>query len=187
MVTWRVGKLNMPIILGVDPGSCSTGYGIVRCENQQLTYLASGCIQLRREVFAERLKHIFNDLQSLLVEYKPTEMAIEQVFFHINASAALKLGQARGAAIAAAAVAQLNVSEYSARQVKKAVVGYGAASKQQVQEMIRLRLHLTRTPQSDAADALALAVCHAQSRSLQMALTVHAARSKLLFRRGRLR
>ena len=112
-------------------------------------------------------------------QYQPSEVAIEQVFFHINPNAALKLGQARGAALVAVACAKLLVSEYSARQVKKSVVGYGAANKQQVQHMVRVLLNLSSTPTADAADALAIAVCHAQVRQ--------SGGIRLGFRRGRRR
>lgn len=176
----------MAIILGIDPGSCITGYGVIQSAESKLTYLASGCIKLANNPFSERLKKIFDGLQIILNEYKPTDVAIEQVFFHINPNAALKLGQARGAAIVAAAVSELSVSEYSARQVKQSVVGYGAANKQQVQHMVRLLLNLSDSPQADAADALAVAVCHAQSKPLQTALAQEMGLQKR-FRRGRLR
>lgn len=152
------------IILGIDPGSCITGYGIIQIEGSQLSYLDSGCIKMAKLVFSERLEKIFSGLQSVVQQYAPSEAAIEQVFMHINANAALKLGQARGAALVAVAAAKLMVSEYSARQVKQSVVGYGAANKQQVQHMVRLLLNLDRSPQADAADALAIAICHAQAR-----------------------
>lgn len=152
------------IILGIDPGSCITGYGVIQLQDSQLTYLDSGCIKPTHTVFSERLEKIFNGLQSVVAKYNPHEVAVEQVFMHINPNAALKLGQARGAALTAAAVAKLWVSEYSARQVKQSVVGYGAANKQQVQHMVRLLLNLDRSPQTDAADALAIAICHAQVR-----------------------
>lgn len=169
------------IILGIDPGSCITGYGIIRLSGSQLDYLDSGCIKLANIAFSERLERIFTGLQSVVAEYKPQEVAVEQVFMHINPNAALKLGQARGAALTAAAVAKLMVCEYSARQVKQSVVGYGAANKQQVQHMVRLLLNLDRSPQADAADALAIAICHAQVRqSLGRGL-------KQGFRRGRRR
>ena len=155
---------NDVIILGIDPGSCITGYGIIQLLGSQLIYLDSGCIKLTNVAFFERLEKIFTNLQNIVAEHKPHEVAVEQVFTHINPSAALKLGQARGAAITAATVAKLMVSEYSARQVKQSVVGYGAANKQQVQHMVRLLLNLDRSPQVDAADALAIAICHAQVR-----------------------
>lgn len=152
------------IILGIDPGSCITGYGIIQIQGSQLSYLDSGCIKVAKVDFSERLEKIFSGLQSVVQQYAPNEAAIEQVFMHINANAALKLGQARGAALVAVATAKLMVNEYSARQVKQSVVGYGAANKQQVQHMVRLLLHLDRSPQADAADALAIAICHAQAR-----------------------
>ncbi len=176
----------MSIILGIDPGSRFTGYGIIRSEKSQLNYLDSGCIKLGNSSFSERLEKIFNELQTLVHHYKPTEAAIEQVFFHVNPNSALKLGQARGAAIVAAAVAKLIVSEYSARQIKQSVVGYGAASKQQVQQMVRVLLNLTSTLQADAADALAVAICHAQSMPLQKSLIAQMG-LRQRFRRGRLR
>jgi crossover junction endodeoxyribonuclease RuvC len=150
------------IILGIDPGSCITGYGVIQIESSQLIYLDSGCIKVANSPFAERLEKIFIGIQDVLKQYEPHEAAIEQVFFHINPNAALKLGQARGAALVAVACAKLLVSEYSARQVKQSVVGYGAANKQQVQHMVRVLLNLNHTPTADAADALAIAVCHAQ-------------------------
>lgn len=173
--------VNDVIILGIDPGSRITGYGIIQLHDSQLNYLDSGCIKLANTFFPERLEKIFTGLQSIVAEYKPHEVAIEQVFMHINPNAALKLGQARGAALTAATVAKLPVSEYSARQVKQSVVGYGAANKQQVQHMVRLLLNLNRSPQADAADALAIAVCHAQVRQSGGTGLKHG------FRRGRRR
>lgn len=152
------------IILGIDPGSCITGYGVIQIENNHLSYLDSGCIKVAQSAFSERLKKIFTGLQNVVTQFAPHEAAIEQVFMHINPNAALKLGQARGAALVAAALAKLIISEYSARQVKQSVVGYGAATKQQVQHMVRVLLNLSSTPQADAADALAIAICHAQAR-----------------------
>lgn len=154
------------IILGIDPGSCVTGYGIIQTAGSQLAYLDSGCINVAKLSFSERLEKIFTGLQSVVQHYAPNEAAVEQVFMHINPNAALKLGQARGAALVAAALAKLIISEYSARQVKQSVVGYGAANKQQVQHMVRLLLNLDKSPPVDAADALAIAICHAQARQL---------------------
>jgi crossover junction endodeoxyribonuclease RuvC len=176
----------MTIILGIDPGSRITGYGVIQSEKSQLTYIESGCIKVATCSFPERLKKIFDNLRIILSEYKPDEAAIEQVFFHINPNAALKLGQARGAAIVAAAVSDISVSEYSARQVKQSVVGYGAANKQQVQHMVRMLLNLSDSPQADAADALAIAVCHAQSKTLPTSLAPKVGLQRR-FRRGRLR
>ncbi|MDC0661987.1 crossover junction endodeoxyribonuclease RuvC [Marinobacter sp. SS21] len=151
----------MAIILGVDPGSRITGYGIVRTEGRRLEYLDSGCIRLGDKPLAERLQVIFHSLATLIGEYRPAEFAIEQVFMARNPDSALKLGQARGAAIVSAANSGLPVYEYSARQVKQAVVGNGGADKSQVQHMVQALLGLSRKPQADAADALAIALCHA--------------------------
>ncbi|PAU87839.1 crossover junction endodeoxyribonuclease RuvC [Pseudomonas sp. WN033] len=156
----------MPLILGIDPGSRITGFGIVREQAGQCEYVTSGCIRLGDGPFPERLKLIFEHLSSLIGEYQPTILSIEQVFMARNADSALKLGQARGAAIVAAVHAGLEVREYTARQVKQAVVGTGAADKSQVQHMVTQLLGLSGTPQADAADALAIALCHAHSRAL---------------------
>jgi len=155
------------IILGVDPGSRITGYGIIRAEGRLLEYIDSGCIRVGEKPVAERLQVIFQSLATLIGEYRPQEFAIEQVFMARNPDSALKLGQARGAAIVSAASSGLAVHEYSARQVKQAVVGTGGADKSQVQHMVQALLSLSRTPQADAADALAVALCHAHmSQSL---------------------
>lgn len=151
----------MAIILGVDPGSRITGYGLVRVEGRRLEYLDSGCIRLGEKPLAERLQVIFHSLATLIDQYRPDEFAIEQVFMARNPDSALKLGQARGAAIVSAANSGLPVHEYSARQVKQAVVGKGGADKSQVQHMVQALLGLSRKPQADAADALAIALCHA--------------------------
>lgn len=151
----------MAIILGVDPGSRITGYGLIRTQGHQLEYLDSGCIRLGEKPLPERLQVIFHSLATLIGEYRPDEFAIEQVFMARNPDSALKLGQARGAAIVSAANSGLPVFEYSARQVKQAVVGRGSAEKTQVQHMVQAILGLSRKPQADAADALAIALCHA--------------------------
>ncbi|WP_166265965.1 crossover junction endodeoxyribonuclease RuvC [Marinobacter caseinilyticus] len=151
----------MAIILGVDPGSRITGYGLIRCEGRRTEYLDSGCIRVGEKPMAQRLQTIFHSLATLIGEYRPDEFAIEQVFMARNPDSALKLGQARGAAIVSAANSGLAVFEYSARQVKQAVVGNGGADKAQVQHMVQTLLSLSRKPQADAADALAIALCHA--------------------------
>lgn len=151
----------MTVIIGIDPGSRITGYGVIRVEGNQSFYLASGCIQLSSEQPAERLQKIFSGLQEIIHLFQPHEAAIEQVFMHENPGSALKLGQARGAAIVAFTIP---VAEYSARQVKQSVVGYGAAKKEQVQHMVGRLLNLTERLQADAADALAIALCHAHTR-----------------------
>ena len=152
------------IILGIDPGSIRTGYGIISVEQKQQRYLASGCIKTKGETASAKLKQIFEGIQQIVAEYQPAEAAIEEVFMQANPKSALTLGQARGVAMVAAALAGLPVAEYSPRQIKQAAVGYGAAQKEQVQHMVRCLLNLSQTPQSDAADALAVALCHANMR-----------------------
>jgi crossover junction endodeoxyribonuclease RuvC len=154
----------LTIILGIDPGSNITGYGVVETTGNRQRYVTSGCIRVETKIIGERLAQIFEGLREIVAQYQPQEVAIEQVFMHQNPGSALKLGQARGVAIVAASVGGLSVSEYSARQVKKAVVGYGAAEKDQVQHMVKTLLNLNAKPQADAADALAVALCHAFSR-----------------------
>lgn len=149
------------VILGIDPGSRTTGYGIIKVVGTKHIYVTSGCIRMKQEDLAERLQDIYRGVSEIIATYQPHEAAIEQVFMH-HADAALKLGQARGAAIVA--IADRPLGEYSARQVKQSVVGYGAAKKEQVQQMIQTLLNLTGKPQADAADALAVAICHANSR-----------------------
>lgn len=151
------------IILGIDPGSRFTGFGIIAIEGKNARYVTSGIVKADQENLPQRLRTIFIGLQSVMQEYKPTELAIEQVFVHANASSAIKLGQARGVAIAATFAHDLQVYEYSARQIKQAVVGYGNAAKEQIQAMIQRLLNLSSAPQADAADALACALCHFHS------------------------
>ena len=160
----------MITILGVDPGSRITGYGFIQVHGQQLQHVHSGSIRTPEGDFSERLHVIFTELTGLIQQFLPHEFAIEQVFMHRNPNSAIKLGQARGAALVAAAQHQLPVSEYAPRQIKQAVVGYGGAEKNQVQHMIRLLLKLNATPQADAADALAIAICHANLRQSRQAL-----------------
>lgn len=155
----------MTIIVGIDPGSRVTGYGVIKVDGNHHRYLNCGCLQLTKLTLSERLGKIFTGLSDIFKEFNPKEVAIEQVFMNTNASSALKLGQARGAAISATAVAKLPLAEYSARQVKQAVVGYGAADKNQVQQMVKTLLNLSGKPSADAADALAVALCHAHTRN----------------------
>ncbi|KFZ31416.1 crossover junction endodeoxyribonuclease RuvC [Pseudidiomarina salinarum] len=160
----------MAIILGVDPGSRLTGYGIIRQQGNQLIYLGSGCINAQGTAkaplsLADKLRVIHDGISELITQFQPDEFAIEQVFMARNPDSALKLGQARGAAIVAAARAGLPVAEYAARLVKQAVVGTGGADKVQVQHMVMSMLKLQHRPQADAADALAVALCHAHTRT----------------------
>lgn len=155
----------MTIILGIDPGSRITGYGLIKENQQQLQYIDSGCIRTSEGELSQRLLQIFNGICQLMEEYSPDEVAIEQVFMHQNPSSALKLGHARGVAMVACASHRLKVSEYSAREVKQSLSGYGAAEKSQVKHMVVNLLMLTSSPQSDAADALAIAICHSHRRN----------------------
>jgi crossover junction endodeoxyribonuclease RuvC len=150
-------------ILGLDPGLRVTGYGVIECRGSRLAYVASGCIRTGDGALPTRLGVIARDLGHLIAEIAPTEVAVEQVFVNVNPRSTLLLGQARGAAIAAAVLAGLPVSEYTAGQVKQAVVGGGRAAKTQVQAMVMRLLELPGAPQADAADALAAAICHAHA------------------------
>lgn len=172
----------MPLILGIDPGSHKTGFGVIDARAGSLVYVASGVIRLTAsDPLPLRLKEIFLSVSEIVEEYQPQEMAIEQVFLAKNPNSALKLGQARGAAIVATGCFNVPVFEYEARKVKQAVVGVGSADKLQVQHMVKTLLKLNACPQEDAADALAVAICHAHNLKMQ----IHASQS-LRFRRGRL-
>ncbi len=151
----------MARILGIDPGSRVTGYGIIEASSGRQRYIASGCIRIEAEYFPDRLQQIFNGLRQIMEQYQPDQMAIEQVFMHKNADSALKLGQARGAAICAVQVSGVPVFEYAARQIKQALVGKGNADKLQVQHMVKLLLNLQGDMQIDASDALGIGLCHA--------------------------
>ena len=150
----------MAIILGIDPGSRVTGYGVIRQVGRQLSYLGSGCIRTKVDDLPSRLKLIYAGVTEIITQFQPDYFAIEQVFMAKNADSALKLGQARGVAIVAAVNQELPVFEYAARQVKQTVVGIGSAEKSQVQHMVRTLLKLPANPQADAADALAIAMIH---------------------------
>jgi crossover junction endodeoxyribonuclease RuvC len=156
----------MTIILGIDPGSRITGYGLIKETNRKIEYIDSGCIRtsLNGEL-SEKLLQIYDGICQLMDHYSPAEVAIEQVFMHQNPSSALKLGHARGVAMVAAASHRVKVSEYSPREIKQTVVGYGAAEKDQVSHMVVQLLALNSAPQSDAADALAIAICHSHMRN----------------------
>ena len=176
-------RRRLAIILGIDPGSRLTGYGLVEFQGAKYSYIASGCIRLGEKPLAERLKMIFLGVSQIIEQYQPDTFAIEQVFMAHNPDSALKLGQARGAAIVAATMSDLMVSEYSARQVKQAVVGNGGADKKQVQHMVKTLLALPSMPQADAADALAIAMCHGHSEQNLIKLAGKAKKTV----RGRLR
>jgi len=151
-------------ILGIDPGSRLTGFGIIEAEAGRLRCLSTGCIRTQNEGLPTRLKAIFEGVQQLVGDFQPAEVAIENIFVHRNVDSALKLGQARGAALSAVSVQDIPVYEYTPSQIKKAIVGKGNASKQQVQHMVKALLTLAQAPQEDAADALAAALCHEHLR-----------------------
>ncbi|MFA5516177.1 MAG: crossover junction endodeoxyribonuclease RuvC [Desulfuromonadales bacterium] len=154
-------------ILGIDPGTGTTGYGIVEKQGNRLVHIENGAIRTHSgEDLALRLKTIHDALTGVIVRYAPQAVAVEQIFVAKNALSALKLGHARGAALLSGVNARLPVFEYSALQVKSAVVGYGRAEKSQVQQMVRMLLNLPEIAQEDASDALAVAICHAHSHSL---------------------
>lgn len=173
----------MAIILGIDPGSRVTGFGIIEQKANKTHYLGSGCIRVQGEGLAERLEQIFAGVTQVIEQYQPAQFAIEQVFMAKNPDSALKLGQARGAAIVAATQKGLPVAEYSARQIKQSVVGKGSAEKAQVQHMVMHLLNLNKKPQSDAADALAVALCHLHTQQNLIKLAGQATKTV----RGRLR
>jgi crossover junction endodeoxyribonuclease RuvC len=158
-------------ILGIDPGSRVTGYGMIETLGNRLRHIDNGIIATDTATpLAARLKTIYDGVGRVIAELKPDTVAVEQIFLAKNPQAALVLGHARGAAILAAVNAGLAVHEYSALQVKSAVVGYGRAGKPQVQQMVKTLLNLPEIAQEDAADALGVAICHAHSRTLNQAL-----------------
>lgn len=173
----------MAIILGIDPGSRVTGYGLIKQVGAKFSYLASGCIRVQGNELALRLQQIYQGVSEIILQYQPTDFAIEQVFMAKNPDSALKLGQARGAAIVAATNQSLPVSEYSARQIKQSVVGKGNADKTQVQHMVTHLLKLSASPQADAADALAVSLCHGHTQQSLLRMAGQASKTV----RGRLR
>lgn len=168
----------MTIILGIDPGSRVTGYGLIKENQRQLHYLDSGCIRTSEGTLSQRLLQIFNGVCELMETFSPDEVAIEEIFMHQNPSSALKLGHARGVALVACASHRINISEYSAREVKQSVVGYGAAQKSQVKHMVVSLLMLNSAPQNDAADALAIAICHSHTRQNKFPATGRGRRAR---------
>jgi crossover junction endodeoxyribonuclease RuvC len=163
-------------ILGIDPGSRLTGFGVLDCQLDSATYVASGAVKSVDGEFKDRLKLIFNSISEIVAEYRPDVVAIESVFVAKNAGSALKLGHARSAAICATFEFDLDVFEYAPREIKQAVVGTGSATKEQVQHMVRSMLELDGDPSSDSADALAAALCHANQRRLHATLRAHKVR-----------
>ncbi|MBW6512583.1 MAG: crossover junction endodeoxyribonuclease RuvC [Desulfuromonadaceae bacterium] len=158
-------------ILGIDPGSRITGYGVIEKTGNRLVHIDNGPLVTKSTApFADRLKQIYDGLGEIICRYAPEVVAVEQIFVARNVNSALKLGHARGAALLAGVNANLPIFEYTALQVKSAVVGYGRADKQQVQQMVRVLLSLPEIAQEDSADALAVAICHAHSGGLNQRL-----------------
>ncbi len=162
----RMSPLGRARILGLDPGSLRTGFGVIDCSGGSLTIVAQGCIATAGGPLADRLRIIHARVAELIALHRPEEVAVERVFLSKNADSALKLGQARGAALAAVP-ATLGVHEYAPRAVKLAVVGVGAAEKTQVAHMVKQLLRLDLRLGADAADALAIAICHANNRTFE--------------------
>lgn len=152
-------------ILGIDPGSRITGYGVIESDGKKSIHIASGCIRLGSGALPERMGEIYRVLTRVILDYGPSEMAVEEVFVSKNPSSALKLGHARGAAVCAGVMSGLEIAEYTPRRIKQAVVGTGAADKEQVQHMIKLILQLKEKLNPDQADALAVAITHAHSNN----------------------
>ena len=173
----------MAITLGIDPGSRVTGFGVIEIGNGRASYLASGCIRTTLTAsVGVRLKEIHEGLTQLIDEHRPNQVAIEKIFMARSADSALKLGQARGVALLAAASAGLPIAEYEAKKIKQAIVGSGAATKAQIQHMVEVLLSLQGRPQQDAADALAIALCHVHTSGQLLKIGAPGAE----FRRGRL-
>ena len=161
--------MNPPIrILGIDPGLRKTGWGVVVSEGSKLGFVACGCVESDAALpLSERLRQLHDGLTRIVASYAPDEVAVEETFINRDPQSALKLGQARGVALVVPALAGLSVAEYAANLVKKTVVGVGHADKKQVQMMIRVLLPKAETKSADAADALAVAICHAQHRGMR--------------------
>jgi crossover junction endodeoxyribonuclease RuvC len=151
-------------VLGLDPGSIRMGFGVVDCKSRGEVHVASGCIRVAGADLAARLRYVHEQVLAIVERYRPEEIAIERVFMHRNADSALKLGQARGAALSAAVAQGAAVFEYAPRAIKLAVVGTGAADKAQVSHMVQVLLGITEPATADESDALAIALCHAQTR-----------------------
>ena len=157
-------------ILGIDPGSRLTGFGVLDFQGDSPTYVTSGTVKSTSGGFADRLRQIFDTIGEIVAEYNPDVVAIESVFMHKNAGSALKLGHARAAALCATFGHEVEVYEYAPREIKQAVVGTGSATKEQVQHMVVSILNLDGTPAPDAADALAAALCHGNQHRLHSQL-----------------
>jgi crossover junction endodeoxyribonuclease RuvC len=158
-------------VLGVDPGSRATGYGVIQMEGNRLRHVAHGVIKPNSKApLPARLAHIFNELRQVIKDHQPDEAGVENIFTARNAQSALKLGHARGVILLAARLEGLPIGEYTPAEVKGAVVGYGRATKEQVQQMVMRLLAMDKTAQEDAADALAVGICHGWSGHTKAAI-----------------
>ncbi len=158
-------------VIGIDPGSVVFGYGLIEQNGSALIHLECGCHRIRdKSSFAARLKEIFVLIQEVLERFSPQAVAVEKVFVAHNVMSALKLGESRGVALLAASLKELPVYEYSTREIKQAVTGYGQADKPQIQKMVQKILKLPEVAAEDASDALAVAICHAQSEKMRKAV-----------------
>jgi crossover junction endodeoxyribonuclease RuvC len=162
-------------ILGIDPGSRKTGFGVLDFVGDEPSYVASGIVSSADGTFPERLRQIFNAVSEIVTQYRPDVVAIESVFMHKNAGSALKLGHARSAALCATFGFEVDVYEYAPREIKQAIVGTGAATKEQVQHMVISLLNLDSAPSLDAADALAAALCHGHQHRIRATLSIREA------------
>ena len=169
--------MNSIRILGIDPGLRKTGWGVIVSEGTKLAFVACGVVESdQKAVLAERLRQLHDGIAGVIAAHAPGEVAVEETFVNRDPQSALKLGQARGVALVVPALAGLEVAEYAANLVKKTVVGVGHADKKQVQAMIRVLLPKAETKSADAADALAVAICHAQHRGARAMLAKYQAR-----------
>ncbi|KUL93992.1 Holliday junction resolvase [Bosea sp. WAO] len=169
--------MNLIRILGIDPGLRKTGWGVILSEGTKLSFIACGVVESEpKATLAERLRQLHDGIAGVIAAHAPGEVAVEETFVNRDPQSALKLGQARGVALVVPALAGLEVAEYAANLVKKTVVGVGHADKKQVQAMIRVLLPKAETRSADAADALAVAICHAQHRGARAMLAKYQAR-----------
>ncbi|MFT5172237.1 MAG: crossover junction endodeoxyribonuclease RuvC [Gammaproteobacteria bacterium] len=165
-------------ILGIDPGSRMTGFGIVDVTSTRVSFVDCGTLKIQGDDLGDRLCQIHDGIAAVVREHRPQEVAAEKVFVHRNPASAIKLGQARGVAIVASVSAGLTLSEYSPNEIKQAITGRGHADKQQIQHMVKVLLSLTQMPGTDAADALAVAICHAHVRETRLRLARAAGNSR---------
>lgn len=172
-------------ILGIDPGSVITGYAVIEIHAQQARLVSAQCLRLPKVGLAERLGLIYHGIVAVIEEFQPNEMAVEEVFVSRNPASAIKLGQARGAAICAGASVHLPVAEYSPAKIKQSIVGRGAADKKQIQHMVRMLLNLKETLQEDAADATAVALCHWHHRQTAARLSAQGVSGAEILRKSR--